>query len=75
LTIQEVSDTCRDWEKFCELHGVGYYACNEGFGHTTIELTVQQAHHLGIVKLESWKVEPFENVYPKAAGSENKKER
>ncbi len=65
LTLKEVSDTCSCWSKFCELHGVGYYALNEGYGDTVISLTTQQAHHLGIVKIrDTWNVVEFDEVYP-----------
>ena len=64
LTLQEISDICPDWEKFCELSGFSYYALNEGGGDTQVYLTTDQAHHLGIVKKEAWNLKPFEEVYP-----------
>lgn len=66
LTLQEVLDTCPDWSKFCELHGISEWAVNEWGGDTEISLTAQQAHHLGIVKLTDWKVKPFDEVYPRS---------
>lgn len=57
MTLQEVMDTCKDWDTFCEKTGVSVYAVREGFGHTEVTLTVQEAHRFGIVKLPEWKVE------------------
>lgn len=67
LTLQEVLDTCPDWERFCDLHGYNVWAVNGGGGHVEVALTAQQAHHLGIMKLPDWKVKPFEEVYPETA--------
>ena len=64
LTLQEIMDTCRDWEEFCRLHGYNEWAVNEGGGDVTVSITAQQAHHLGIVELTDWKVKPREEVYP-----------
>lgn len=68
LTLQEVMDTCKNWDLFCKLHGIGEYAVAEGYGDTTITLSTDQAHWLGIVVKIDWKLKPFEEVYP------NKKE-
>lgn len=57
MTLQEVLDTCPDWDAFCELKGFSVYAVNEGGGDVTVSLTTQEAHKLGIVKLPDWKVE------------------
>ena len=67
LTLQEALDIAPDWDKLCELHGINPWAVNEGGGDVQLHLTTQQAHHLGIVKLKDWKVEPVEKVYPKKA--------
>jgi len=56
MNLQEIMDTCRDWEQFCALKGFDLYAVNEGGGAVEVELTAQEAHILGIVKLPDWKV-------------------
>lgn len=61
MTLQEIMDTCPDWEKFCRIHGYNEYAVNEGGGDIQVHLTIQQAHELGIVKIKNeWKIK--ENV-------------
>ncbi len=64
MTLQEVMDTCPDWDKFCQLHGINIWAVNEGYGDRLVSLTLQQAHHLGIVKLKEWKIKHLDFVYP-----------
>lgn len=64
LTLEEILHTSSSWEKFCELHGYSEWAVNEGGGDVQVSLTENQAHHLGIVKLEDWLVKPIEEVYP-----------
>ena len=64
LTLEEILHTCRNWEEFCKLHGYNEWAVNEGGADVQVSLTEQQAHHLGIVKLESWRVEDRDKVYP-----------
>lgn len=39
------------------MKGFDYYAVNEGGGYVQVNLSVQEAHKLGIVKLPDWKVE------------------
>lgn len=56
MTLQEVMDTCKDWGKFCDIKGFSEWAVNEGGGDVTVNLTTQEAHKLGIVKLPDWKV-------------------
>lgn len=69
LTYQEIMDAgARD--RFCEKHGACPYAVNEGGGDCQASLTSQQAHHLGIIRMESWKVKPIEEVYPPKEPSE-----
>lgn len=58
MTLQEVKDTCgMNWEAFCILKGFSTWSVNEGGGHIEVNLTVQEAHDLGIVKLPDWKIE------------------
>ena len=64
LTLSEILHTCKNWDTFCEFHGYSLWAVNEGGGDVEVFLSENQAHHLGIVKLETWRVEPFEEVYP-----------
>lgn len=68
LTLKEVMDICPDWNRFCRLHGVSEWAVNEGGGDTQISLSTDQAHYLGIVKKEDWKLKPFDEVYPNKNG-------
>lgn len=56
MTLQEVMDICPNWEAFCEAKGFNVYAVKEGGGDVEVELTTQEAHRLGIVKLPDWKV-------------------
>ena len=55
LRLQEIMDTCKDWEQFCDMKGFSLYAVNEGGGHIEVTLTVQEAHNLGIITLPDWK--------------------
>jgi hypothetical protein len=50
MTLQEILDTCPDWLKFCEMKGFDEYAVNEGGGHIEVNLSVQEACKLGIIK-------------------------
>lgn len=63
ITYQEIMD-CGAWDNFCRLHGVSEWAINEGGGDCGVKLTIDQAHHLGIVKMTEWKRKTFEEVYP-----------
>lgn len=56
VTLQEAMDICPDWLKFCEMTGVSEWAVNEGGGDVTVELTIQQAHQLGMIVLPEWKI-------------------
>jgi hypothetical protein len=56
MTLQEVLDTCPDWLKFCKMKGFDEYAVNEGGGHVEVNLSIQEAHKLGIVNLPDWKI-------------------
>ena len=54
LTLDEVGKVC-DWEKFCDKKGIDLYARKEGFGDSTIELSITEARELGILKSkEDW---------------------
>jgi len=57
MNLSEIMDTCKDWDDFCDKKGFSVYAVNEGGGHVTVELTIQEAHKFGIVKLPDWKVD------------------
>ena len=57
MNLQEISDTCKDWEQFCNMKGYSYYAVNEGGGHVEVQLTTQEAHKLGLVTLPDRKVD------------------
>jgi len=63
LTYREIMD-CGAWDLFCELHGVSAWGVNEGGGDTAVNLTVEQAYRLGIVRQTKWKRKPFEETYP-----------
>ncbi len=63
MTLQEILDTCPDWIKACNMLGFSEWAVNEGGGHVQVELTTQQAHQLGIVKLPPHKVEKTNSDY------------
>ena len=52
VTLKEASDRCNDWNDFCSDFGIGYYALNEGYGHTEVSMTEQQALKHGIIKQE-----------------------
>lgn len=56
MSLQEIMDTCNSWDQFCEVKGFSVYAVNEGGGDVEVELSTQEAHKLGIVKLPDWKV-------------------
>ena len=66
ITYQEIMD-CGAWEKFCSLHGASVWAVSEGGGGCQASLTIDQAHHLGIVKQTEWKRKPFSEIYPSNA--------
>jgi hypothetical protein len=50
MTLGEILKTCDDWEKFCDDFGYTFYAVQEGGGDVEVELTLEQAHRLGILK-------------------------
>jgi hypothetical protein len=52
LTLTEAEKKCYDWNDFCSEFGIGYYALNEGYGHTEVEMTEQQALDHGIIRKE-----------------------
>jgi len=56
MNLQEIMDTCKDWDEFCEMKGYSVYSVNEGGGDVEVELTTQEAHKLGIVTLPDWKL-------------------
>ena len=56
MNLQEVMDTCKDWDKFCNDKGFSVYAVNEGGGHVEVELTIQEAYNFGIVDVAEWKL-------------------
>ncbi len=49
MTLQEIMDTCNDWEKFCELKGFCIWSVNEGGGDVNVNLTIPEAKILGII--------------------------
>lgn len=49
MTLREVYDTCRDWEKFCRETGLSVWSINEGGEDVQVSLTVKQAQDLGIL--------------------------
>lgn len=61
MTLQEIMDTTPDWIKACNMLGFSEWAVNEGGGHVQVEITTQQAHQLGIVKLPPHKVDKPNN--------------
>ncbi len=42
MTLQEVMNTCLDWEKFCDMKGFEYYTVNEGGGDIEVDLTTSE---------------------------------
>jgi len=60
MTLQEVMDTCKNWEQFCDAKGFSYWAVNEGGGNVDVRLSTQEAHEFGIVTLPDWKVEKLQ---------------
>lgn len=38
------------WERFCDLKGFSVYAVKEGGGHVEVDLTVDEARKIGIVR-------------------------
>ena len=69
MTLSEIMDSCNSWDEFCELHGYSEWAVNEGGGDTEVNLSIHEAHHLGIIRIRSWKVKPKSEVYPRKARS------
>lgn len=59
LTLQEVLDTCPNWDKFCDLKGYDPYAVNEGGGHVNVNLDLYTAHILGIIKMTEYNIEKY----------------
>lgn len=52
MTLQEIMDTCPDWTQFCDIMGFDEYAVNGDGGDVEVNLSVQEANELGIVKLQ-----------------------
>ncbi len=52
VTLSEALDRVWKWPEFCEDVGVSEWAVKEGFGHTTVELTEDQARYYGFIKGE-----------------------
>ena len=50
MTLHEVLNTCPDWLKFCEMKGFSEWSVNEGGGDVEVELTIEEARQLGILK-------------------------
>lgn len=71
MSLQEIMDTCPNWERFCELLGFSEWVVNEGGGHIQVNLTTDQAHHLGIVRLIDWKIKSFKETFPGKEELEN----
>lgn len=49
-TLSEVLDHCNDWEGFCQEFGWSEWAVNEGGGHVSVELTVEQVTRYGLLR-------------------------
>jgi len=47
--LDYISNNCYNWNTFCNDTGISYYACNEGFGHSTIDLSISKAKEYGLV--------------------------
>ena len=50
LTLNEAMDKCDNWDDMCAGEGLNPWACAEGFGHTMLTLTKEQAECYGIIK-------------------------
>ena len=50
MTLQEILQTCNDWDKFCEEKGFSVWAVNEGGGDIQVSLILDEAKHFGIIK-------------------------
>lgn len=50
MNLQEIMDTCNDWDKFCDKKGFSIWAVNEGGGHCEVKLTIQEAKQFGIIR-------------------------
>ena len=50
VTLSDASDKVNNWGAFCKEFGISEYACNEGFGHTTVFMNEQQLIQYGIIK-------------------------
>lgn len=59
MTLQEIMDTCNDWHEFCDLKGFNPWALNEGGGDVEVSLTILEAHTLGIVSIEGYKLAEY----------------
>ena len=57
MSLQEIIECCKDWDEFCKQKGFSVYAVNEGGGHVEVEMTTQEAHGFGIIKLPDWRTE------------------
>lgn len=53
VTLSEALDRVWSWTDFCSELGISEWSVNEGYGHTTVELTEDQAKHYGLLKEES----------------------
>jgi len=49
IKLKDVDRFC-NWERFCEITGTSYYACNDGYGDSDIYITEEQCLDLGIIK-------------------------
>jgi len=52
MTLSEISDRTNNWDLFCEETGISYWACNEGFGDTLYDFTIEQAKRYGLLERE-----------------------
>lgn len=50
VTLSEALARVWNWTNFCEEFSISEWAINEGFGHTTVELTVEQAKRYGFIQ-------------------------
>lgn len=49
MTLSEIMKTCKDWDKFCEVHGYSVWAVAEGGGDVQVTLTLKEAAAAGII--------------------------
>ena len=50
MSLDEILDTCDDWQKFCDKYGWSEWAVNEGGGDVEQELSLDEAREFGIIK-------------------------